>query len=98
MAITATPVITGQNMFVANIVSSADADTTQALPHGLPVAPIITIIAPTIGAAAAFAAWCQWAVTAVTATNVTVSKVGTAGTAANSAAVLVCLAPHSIIK
>ena len=97
MAITATPVYQGQNLYVATIVSSADGDTTADVNHGLGVAPAVYFIMPTVGAAAAFAALPQWNVSAPTATKVTLNKVGTAGTAVNSAALLVVMRPHSII-
>lgn len=98
MAITATTVLQGQNIFVADLVSSADGDTTVDVNHGMGVAPLFSIIQATIGAGAAFAALPQWNVTAPTATKVTVNKVGTAGTAANGNARLVCFFPHSIIR
>jgi hypothetical protein len=98
MAITATTVFQGQNIYIATIVSSADGDITADIPHGLGVAPLSYYIQPTAGGAAAFAALCQWNITAVDATKVTVNKVGTAGTAATSAALLVVKRPHSIIR
>ena len=99
MAITATTVFQGQNLFIADVVSSADGDTTADVVHGLgPAVPGQVIITPQVGAAAAFAALPQWAVTVVDATKVTLTKVGTTGTAVNSNMRLIVTRPHSILR
>jgi hypothetical protein len=98
MAIGITTIFQGQNAYIADLLAAADGDTTVDVPHGLGRTPLVSIITPTIGAAAAFAALPQWNVSAPTATKVTVNKVGSAGTAVNSNARLIVLAPHSIIE
>ena len=98
MAIGITTIFQGQNIYIADLLSSADVDTSVDVPHGLGRTPLCWFMIPTIGAAAAFAALPQWNVSAPTATKVTVNKVGTAGTAVNSNTRLVVMAPHSIIE
>lgn len=96
MAITATPVFQGQNLYIATIVSSADGDTTADITHGLVTAPTVFFIMPMAQATTATNA-CFWNITAPTATKVTVNKFNGVGTAALSAALLVVMRPHSII-
>jgi hypothetical protein len=98
MAITATPVLQSQNLFIADIVAGLDADTTLDVNHGLGITPLEYRLVPTAGAGANFAALCQWNITAPTATKVTVNKVAGVGTAASSAARLLVWRPHSIIR
>ena len=91
-------VFQGQNMFIANVVSTADGDVAGSIAHGLGVIPGVVLIQPLAGAAAAFAALPQWGMTAPDATNVNLTKVGTAGTAVNSLMRLLVMRPHSIIR
>jgi hypothetical protein len=98
MAITSTPVFQGFNLFITDIVSSADADVTQAITHGLTATPLAWWFCPTVTNGAAYAALCAWFVTVPAASTITVNKVNTAGSAAASNARFIVWLPHSIIR
>jgi hypothetical protein len=97
MALAATTVLQGQNIFIATLAAGADGDTTVDVAHGLGVTPLVYFIMPTAQATSA-ANNCFYNITAPTATKVTVNKAGGVGSAALSAALLVVMRPHSIIE
>lgn len=97
MAIAQTVRIQGPDSFEADL-TSADGDTTAALPHGLTLSAAEQVsaqrlITPTASYATAAAP--NWAITLVDGTNYTVVKTASAGSGAATARVAI-RRPHSI--
>lgn len=94
MAVTVTPVRASAVKHIADVIATADADTTATVPHGLPAAPQEVAITPLLQAEAALSAW---AVTTINATNVVLTKSTAVGSGAAGAQVRVTASlPHSL--
>jgi hypothetical protein len=97
MAVVATTVTQGQNLFIADVAWGADADTTVDVNHGLGAVPLIVFYTPTASGAAA--AVPIVGATVIDATKVTLAKVNvSAGSGAAAAGRLTVMRPHSIIR
>lgn len=99
MAVTITVVRQGtsaKDSHVADVIASADADTTATIPHGLGAAPEEVTITPLLQAPAALS---LWAATTIDATNVVLTKATTmgSGNAGNQVRVII-KRPHSLGK
>lgn len=97
MSVTITNVIAGTNMFVADIVASADADTAATVPHGLGAAPALYGQTPTLSLGlTALPAWTQQA---PDATNLNLTKLASTGSGSATKQLRVwAMLPHSLIK
>lgn len=97
MAISSSVVLAGANTYSADVTATADADTTLAIPHGLPSEPSVPIISP-ITANQAAAAVSGWAVNS-DAVNVNVIKGTGVGSGAAGAQLRVTVTtPHSLTR
>lgn len=80
MAITINTILARDSLAVFEVIASADADTTAAINHGFPEAPIFVTLVPILGAAAPTAAQLSlWWVSSITATQININKATTAG-------------------
>lgn len=95
MAVTVTAILAGVNTYIADVVATADGDTTATVTHGLVTTPKevngLQLISQALTALSA------WAATAIGATTITLTKLASTGSG-NASAQFRCTAktPHSI--
>lgn len=94
MAVSINVIRQGVDSHVADVVATADADTTATIPHGLGAAPEEVTLTNLLQAPAALSGW---AATTINATNVVLTK-STAVGSGNAAPQLRCIIkrPHTI--
>ena len=94
-AVTITTVFDGPDSFIADVIATADADTTATIPHTLGAAPQEVTITQLISQA--LTALSAWAVTTIDATNVVCTKLTSVGSGNAGAQLRVIIKrPHSI--
>lgn len=95
MAVTVTAILAGSNTYIADVVATADGDTTATITHGLASSPKEISMCQLISQA--LTALSAWAFSAPGATTSTGTKLASTGSGNASAQVRVNIkTPHSI--
>lgn len=95
MAVTVTAVLAGSNTYIADVIATADGDTTATITHGLAASPKEITLTQLISQA--LTALSAWSATVPGATTSTLTKLTSTGSG-NAGAQLRCTikTPHSI--
>lgn len=96
MAVTVTPVLSGANLHVADVIATADADVAAVVPHGLGAAPTIVILTDMLTVVSTLSAWAAGVIDATNVNCVATAAVGS-GDALVQLRVIASL-PHSLFR